>query len=155
MSDLLDIAPSTAVETVKIGSHSVEVQGLHGDAIASIASRFPTLVMLLAGGDNMVPRLISQFGFVIGPIIAAGCGHLGDEKYEQHASTLAVEDQFRLVTAIYRLTFPNGLAACVEAMTGLMAGAADEKPTPVKIRLRKSPLVSPPSSGEASHLVMQ
>lgn len=154
MADLLDIAPSTAVEFVAIGSHSIEVRGLHGDAIASIASRFPTLVMLL-GGDDMVPRLIGQFGFAIGPIIAAGCGHLGDEKYEQRASTLAAEDQFKLVTAIYRLTFPNGLAVFLQAMAGLTSGAADEKPKVVKIRLRTSPSVSPPSSDEVSRQAMQ
>jgi len=102
-----------------------------------------------------VSRLIGQFGNAIGPIIAAGCGHLGDERYEQHASTLSVEDQFKLVTAIYRLTFPNGLAAFIEAMAGLMNGAADEKPKVVKIRLRTSPSVSPPSSDEASRQAMQ
>ena len=155
MADLLDIAPSTAVEAVTIGGHRIEVHGLHGDAIASIASRFPNLVVLFAGGDNILPRLIGQFGAAIGPIIAAGCGHLGDQRYEQRASTLSVEDQFKLVTAIYRLTFPNGLAAFVETMTGLMTGAADEKPKVVKIRLRTSPSVSPPSSDEASRQAMQ
>ena len=155
MSDLLDIAPSTAIETVTISGHRIEVRGLHGDAIASIASRFPNLIVLLVGGDNVVPRLIGQFGNAIGPIIAAGCGHLNDERYEQHANTLSVEDQFKLVTAIYRLTFPNGLAAFMEAMAGLMSGAADEKPKVVKIRLRTSPSVSPPSSDEASRQAMQ
>jgi len=154
MADLLDIAPSTSVEAVTIGGDRIEVRGLHGDAIASIVSRFPTLVMLL-GGDDMVSRLIGQFGFAIGPIIAAGCGHLGDERYEQHARMLAVEDQFKLVTAIYRLTFPNGLAAFIEVMAGLMSGAADEKPKVVKIRLRTSPSVSPPSSDEGSRQAMQ
>jgi len=155
MADLLDIAPSTAVEAVTIGSHRIEVHGLHADAIASIAARFPNLVALLVGGDNMVSRLIGQFGNAIGPIIAAGCGHLGDEKYEQHANTLSVEDQFKLVTAIYRLTFPNGLAAFIEAMAGLMSGAADEGQKVVKIRLRTSPSVSPPSSDEVSRQAMQ
>ena len=155
MADLLDIAPSTAVDTVTIGGHRIEVRGLHGDAIASIASRFPNLVALLVGGDNVVPRLIGQFGSAIGPIIAAGCGHLGEERYEQRASTLAVEDQFKLVTTIYRLTFPNGLAAFLQAMTSLTAGAADEEQKVVKIRLKKLPSVSPPSSDEASRQAMQ
>lgn len=156
MADLLDIAPSTSVEVVRVaGGQRVKVQGLHGDAIASIAARFPNLIVLFAGGDNILPRLIGQFGTAIGPIVAAGCGHLGDERYEQRASMLAVEDQFKLLTAIYRLTFPNGLAAFIEAMTGLMTGAAGEQQKVVKIRLRKSPSASPPSSDAASRPTMQ
>jgi hypothetical protein len=155
MADLLDIAPSTAVEIVRIGGQRIKVQALHGDAIASIAARFPSLVMLLAGGDNIVPRMLGQFGNAIGPIIAAGCGHLGDERYEQRASTLSVEDQFKLITAIYGLTFPNGLAAFIEAMAGLMTGAAGEEPKIVRIRSRKSPSASPPSSDADSRPIMQ
>lgn len=155
MADLLDIAPSTAVEAVTIGEHSIKVQGLHGDAIASIAARFPNLVMLLGGGENMVPRLIGQLGNAIGPIIAAGCGHLGDERYEQRASTLSVENQFKLVTAIYRLTFPNGLAALMEAMASLVTGAASEEQKIVKVRLKKSPSELQPSSGAGSRPIMQ
>jgi hypothetical protein len=155
MADLLDIAPSTSVEVVRIGGRRIKVQGLHGDAIASLAARFPALVTLIAGGDDIVPRLIAQFGNGIGPIIAAGCGHLGDERYEQRASTLSVEDQFKLITAIYGLTFPNGLAAFIEAMAGLMTGAAGEEPKIVRIRLKKSPSASPLSSDAASRPTMQ
>ena len=153
MADLLDIAPSTSVEVVRIaGGQRIKVHGLHGNAIASIAARFPKLVMLLGGGDNIAQRLIGQFGDAIGPIIAAGCGHLGDERYEQHASTLLVEDQFKLVMAIYGLTFPNGLASFIEAMASLMSGAEEKV---VRVRLRKSPSVSPPSYDAASRPIMQ
>jgi hypothetical protein len=153
MADLLDIAPSTSVEVVRIaGGQRIKVQGLHGNAIASIAARFPKLVMLLGGGDNIAQRLIGQFGDAIGPIIAAGVGHLGDERYEQHASTLLVEDQFKLVMAIYGLTFPNGLASFIEAMAGLMNGAEEKV---VRVRLRKSPSASPLSSDAASRPIMQ
>ena len=42
MADLLDIAPATAVEVVKInGNAMITVRGLHGNAIASIVARFP------------------------------------------------------------------------------------------------------------------
>jgi hypothetical protein len=155
MADLLDIAPSTSVEAVKIDGKRIVVRGLHGDAIASIVARFPELGGLLGGvGANIVPRLIEQFGSAIGPIIAAGCGHLADEKYEQHASKLSVEYQLKLLKAIIGLTFPNGLTAFVETMTALLPGA-DEGTKPVKVRLRKSPSQSPPSSDAASLPTMQ
>jgi len=153
MADLLDIAPSTAVEVVKIDGKRIIVHGLHGDAIASIVARFPELGTLLSGGGGGT-RLIERFGASLGPIIAAGCGHLGDEKYEQHARTLSAEDQLNLFTAIIRLTFPNGIVSFVERLTTLIT-SADEGEKPIKVRLRKSPLPSQPSSDAASHPNMQ
>ena len=154
MADLLDIAPSTACEVVKIDGKRIIVRGLHGDAIASIVSRFPDLAVLLGAGGNIGSRLIERFGGAIGPIIAAGCGHLGDEKYEQHAGKLLVEDQLKLVTAIIGLTFPNGLTSFVEMVTALLPGAdAGEKP--VTMRLRKSASASRPLSDAVSRPNLQ
>jgi hypothetical protein len=155
MADLLDIAPSTAVEVVKIDGKRIIVRGLHGDAIASIVSRFPELGLLLGGGGiDIGPRLIERLGSAIGSIIAAGCGHLGDEKYEQHAGTLLVEYQLKLLQAIIGLTFPNGIASFVKTMTAFLPGA-DERARPVKVRLRKSPSPLPPSSDAVSHPNLQ
>ena len=154
MADLLDIAPSTAVEVVKIDGKRIIVRGLHGDAIASIVWRFPELGLLLGGGGNIGPRLIERFGNAIGPIIAAGCGHLGDEKYEQHAGTLLVEYQLKLLQAIIGLTFPEGIASFVETLAALVT-RADERAKPVTVRLRKSLSPSPASSDAASHPNMQ
>jgi hypothetical protein len=154
MADLLDIAPATAVEVVKIDGKRIIVHGLNGNAIASIVARFPELGTLLGGGGNLGPRLIERFGAAIGPIIAAGCGHLGDEKYEQHAGTLLVEDQLKFINAIIGLTFPNGIISFVERLTKFVT-SADEGEKPIKVRLRKSPSPSQPSSGMASRPDMQ
>jgi len=156
MADLLDIAPSTAVEVVKIDGKRITVRGLHGDAIASIVARFPELGLLLGGGADIGTRLIERFGSAIGPIIAAGCGHLGDQKYEQHAGTLLVQDQLKLVQAIISLTFPNGLTSFVETLATLVTRADEgERQKPVKVRLRKSPSPLQPSSDAASRPTMQ
>jgi hypothetical protein len=155
MADLLDIAPSTAVDVVKIDGKRIIVHGLHGNAIASIVARFPELGILLgAGGASVGPKLIERFGSAIGPIIAAGCGHLGDQKYEQLADTLLVEHQLRLLKAIIGLTFPNGITSFIETMMTLMIGAVDESKV-IKVRLRKSPPLSQPSSDADSRQTMQ
>jgi hypothetical protein len=155
MADLLDIAPSTACEVVKIDGMRIVVRGLHGDAIASIVARFPELGALLSGGNEIGPRLLERFGGSIGPIIAAGCGHLGDEKYEQHAMALLVESQLKLVSAIVRLTFPNGPTSFIETVTALLAGADEGAKRVIKVRLKKSPSPSLPSSDEASRQILQ
>jgi hypothetical protein len=156
MADLLDIATATAAEVVKINGERIVVRGLQANAIASIAARFPNIGTLLAGGDNMVPRLIAQAGEAVGPIIAAGCGHPGDENYELHCSTnLLVEHQMALLKAIIGLTFPNGFRPFVDLMAELMQGPVDEVQKPVRVRLKKSPSPSQPSSGAASRPIMQ
>src|SRR4249920_3083001 len=113
MADLLDIATLTASEVVRINGERIVVRGLHGNAVASIVSRFPNLRRLASGlVDDTVPTVIELFGASIGSIIAAGCGHLGDEKYEQHANqNLALEDQVKLLDAIIRLTCPKGFGS--------------------------------------------
>jgi len=144
--DLLDIAPATSVEPVKLANgQRLVVKGLHANAIAAIVSRFPEMVLLLGGGDNLVPKLVAQFGVAIGPIIAAGCDHLGDEKAEQVAAALLIEDQIKLLTAILGLTFPNGIGAVMDMVTAAMTGPSAEPI--VRVRLKKSPSASPPSSG--------
>jgi len=156
MADLLDIAPSTAAEAIRLNNGvRLVVRGLNGNAIASIVSRFPQLASLLgSGGDKIGWHLIKHFGGAIGPIIAAGCGHLGDEEREDRANNLLVEDQLKLITTIVGLTFPNGFGPFVDQLTGLM-GRADEGTKTYKVRLRKSPLPSQLSSDAVSHPNLQ
>jgi len=155
MADLLDIAASTAVESVKTEVGFIVVHGLHGEAIASIVARFPNLAALLDGNSaEFGPRLIAHFGNAVAPIIAAGCGHIGNAEYEQAAAKYLVEDQLKLIAAIIRLTFPNGLSSFVKTMMELLSGT-DERAKPIKMRLKQSPLPSQPSSVEDSHPNMQ
>lgn len=156
MADLLDIAPSAAVEVVKIDGHRVTVRGISVDAIASIVARFPGLKSLAVGdvGGDIVSRLIAGCGVAMGPIIAAGCGHLGDEEYERRAATLLPEQQIKFIKAIFGLTFPNGISSFVQELTSLMGGA-NEGAKIVKVRLRRSPSISPPSSDVDSRPTMQ
>jgi hypothetical protein len=154
MADLLDIAPSTACEVVKIDGKRVIVRGVSVDAIASIVARFPELKSLVNGeGGDIVSRLIAGCGAAVGPIIAAGVGHLGDEKYEQFAAKLLPEHQLKFLRAIFGLTFPNGISSFVQELTNLIGGA-NETAKVVKVRLRRSRSISPPSSDEVSHQTM-
>ena len=155
MADLLDIAPSTAVDVVKIDGHRIIVRGVSVNVIASIVARFPALKSL-ANGDagDIVPRLIAGCGAAVGPIIAAGCGHPDDEQYEQRAASLLPEQQIKFLRAIFGLTFPNGIGSFVEELSGLISGAS-EGAKPIKLRLRKSPLPSQPLSDAGSRPTMQ
>lgn len=138
MADLLDIAPAAAVESVWIGEHRISVRAISLGAIASIVARFPEVKALVnGGGADIVSRLFVACGAAVGPIIAAGCGHLADETYERHAAGFLPEQQLKLVTAIFGLTFPNGIGLFVEALSGLVRGN-DEGATTTTIKLRSS-----------------
>jgi hypothetical protein len=155
MADLLDITPSTAVEVVKINEHRVKVHGVSVDAIAYFVARFPELKSLVNGeGGDIVSRLIAACGAAVGPIIAAGVGHLGDEEYERRGATLLPEQQIKFIRAIFGLTFPNGIGSFVQELTSLMGGA-NEGAKVVRVRLKRSPSISQSSSDAASRPTIQ
>ena len=156
MADLMDIAPSTAREVVKLDGARYVVRGLNAPEIATILARFPDLVVLAAGGNFNVAKLIGQVGQAIGPVIAAGFGQLGKEESEQRANLLSAEAQIDLVTAIWRLTFEKGLDSFVSKLTALLTGMAGvgEGGKPIKLRLKPSRSRSPNSSDTASPQIM-
>jgi hypothetical protein len=156
MADLLDIAPSTAREVIKHDGVRYVVRGLNFPEIAAIIARFPDLIVLFAGGDFNVPKLMGQVGQAIGPVIAAGFGQLDNEEIEQRASQLSAELQMDLVAAIWGLTFEKGLDSFVSKLTALLTGMAGGGggAKPIKVRLKPSRSPSRNSSESASRQIM-
>src|SRR5580765_7778572 len=139
MTDLLDIAPATPTKNVTLSDGTdVTVHCLNFGQIAALAARFPKLIALLALGESAIPQLISGGGALLAPIIAAGCGHFGDEKAERIAATLLPDDQMKLFEAIYWLTYPNGIGAFLETMASLATGPVKQTDKRVKVRLKNS-----------------
>jgi hypothetical protein len=156
MADLLDIAPSTACETVWIDGQRFSVRGVSLDAVASLVAKFPELRSLVNGGlgDDLVPRLIQCSGRAVGSVIAAGCGHLGDEAFERWAAQRVLGHQVKFLKAIVGLTFPNGIGSFAEDLTALIGGTG-ERAKPIKMRSKRSPSPSPDSSGTALRQTLQ
>jgi hypothetical protein len=157
MADLMDIAPSTAREVLKIDGARLVVRGLNAPEMAAILARFPDIIVLAAGGNFNVAKLIGQVGQAIGPIIAAGFGQLGKEESEQRASEFSAETQMDLITAIWGLTFPKGLDSFVSKLTALLTGMAPGVgggAKPIKVRLKPSRSPSQNSSDAASRQIM-
>ena len=151
MTDLLDIAPATAVEVVTHQRRRGASRCAVCTATISPPSprRFPNLIALFAAaGDNVVSQLISSFGAAIG---ADHCRRLRSSRRRKGRSRspagLLVEDQLKLFKAIFWLTFPNG-SRLVHGDDGESRDRAGEKQIKVKVRSKKSPSESPPSSGD-------
>jgi hypothetical protein len=158
MADLLDIAPAT-FEVVTIDGKDIPVRAIPLPGIVAIIRRFPELVSLLRGsyGDDVIPRLLLGCSEAVGPIIAAGCGHLADEAYEQFGASLMAHQQVKFLNAIKRATFPNGLGSFVSDVMELLGASRDEGAmmTPIKMRSHISLSESLPSLDEDFHQTMQ
>jgi hypothetical protein len=157
MATLLDIAPSTSVESVWTSDgQRLVVHGLSFNAVASIVSRYPKLLSV-KGSENVAWHLIANGGNAVGVIIAAACGELGNEDAEAHANSFLMEDQLKLIIAILGLTFPNGIGSFMERLTQALSvvGAPEGAQKPIKLRLRPSRSTSPNSSDPDSLPTMQ
>ncbi|AEH88197.1 phage pre-tape measure protein [Mesorhizobium opportunistum] len=147
--DLLDLAP--AAEVVPIRGKKLSVSGISSKGIIALLRRFPAMSDIFTGEssasnvEKLAGLVVAIGGDLVGAIIAAGLGYPGDEKREKVAADLVAGEQFDLVEAIVRVTFPNGLAPLVEKVRA-MRGDAAINPTlakmppvqPIKLRKRSS-----------------
>jgi len=117
MASLLDIAP--AAKTVPVLGVQIEVMGVSTKGIVTLMTRFPQLADMLGGKDVDVPGLMALSGDIVPAIIAAGCGHPGDEQHEAAASRLPIEAQADLIGAILEVTMPGGFGPFVDRLTRL------------------------------------
>jgi len=136
MAGLLDIAP--AVETIDVRGSSVEVYGISSKGVAILLSRFPELRMLMTGKEVGMERLMEMGGDAVSAIIAAGIGYPGISEQEDAAGKLSVDHQADLLSAILRLTLPNGVGPFMEKLMALGDILNAEGPSP-KGQATKSP----------------
>lgn len=129
MAGLLDIAPVT--KTVSINGTDVTVSGVSGKGIAYLLERFPEIRMAMTGRSVDASRWLKIGGDAIAAIIAAGCGHPGDETYEAAAANLPIDAQIDLIAPIIKMTMPDGPGPFMEKLTaelGLVGDLSDTAP---------------------------
>ena len=115
MVGLADIVPLT--ESVNIRGKKLTVRGISGEDLNVLQRRFPMIDKLLSGNFEISVReeLASVGPEIIGAIIAAGFGKIGDDKEEKAARVLTLNDQILLVEPIIIATFP-GVRPFVQAI---------------------------------------
>jgi hypothetical protein len=113
MTSLLDL--ENAAETVKVGGKDIPVYGLSTAGIVAILRRFPQLREMLSGEEvELTAELLYDLApDAVAALIAASCGHPGDETAERVASRLTITQQADLLEATIRLTMPDGLGPFV------------------------------------------
>ena len=128
MGSLLDIAPLS--ETVTVSGVAIEVKGVSALGIASLMKRFPEFRELLSGNEIDIgpDQLFELVPNGVAAIIAAGCGHPGNQEAEGVAEGLPVAEQLELLQAILRLTMPDGIVPFAERVRSLFGSVATLAP---------------------------
>lgn len=143
MTGLLDIAPAS--EVVNVRGSEVTVSAISITDIAAILKRFPDVRKVLAGRNITVESLFELVPEAIIAVIAAGAGHAGNEEAEKKVASLSIDDQFALLTAIFKITFREGVGPFVARLRALGV-LGDAAGATTKVPATNSPSPSTPSS---------
>lgn len=120
---LFDIAPSQ--QTVEVNGTDVPVPGISLEALVALLGRFPALQAMLGGGDKAAPvspgDLLTSIPEAAHAAIAAGLGHPGDKKAEDHVAKLAFGHQLKLFEAVVEASLPEGVDPTVARLNRVTA----------------------------------
>lgn len=115
MASLLDIAP--ARETIAIGGVSLELRGISVEMIVDLVRRFGNVLSLF--DEEAKDQIGERLQPVIGAVIAAANGELGQPEAEAAASRLSVGDQAAILAVVRRLTMPRGVRPFLQDLYAL------------------------------------
>ena len=139
---LLDVLP--AHERVDIGSGTIDVYGISGYDLGRIMERYPdAFEILVAFAKHPVQGMDAG---LTGAFLAASQrtedeeSFLGNETVERRARTLGLHPQFKMLLAMGRCTFPDGIgpflrdyesisSATSEAITIVVQAASKDQAT--------------------------
>ena len=127
MSDFLSISP--APETIAINGKKFDVHGISMQGFAHLIPRFPNLLddlneRVKQDGGVIMASIMEVVGPAIGPIIAAGLGHPGNEEAERWPRQFGMPMQSKLLDKIAEKTMPDGFGPFVEEWGELIASSS-------------------------------
>jgi hypothetical protein len=124
MPALLDIAPSG--EVVKVWGADLDIPGLSAAGLVHLWTHFPALQGLFDSGKAADPQSIMEAApGAIAAIIAAGTGAPGCPQSEAQAAKMPIDSQLEVLTAIVRVSMPQGLGPFVERLMALVGGLGE------------------------------
>lgn len=151
MLSLLDVLPRH--ERIDIGSDQIfDVYGISGGDIGKILERFPDAFQQIADSGSQPSAMNPN---LLGALVAASAhvgsngdydaeSLLGNEKAEKRASTLGVADQAKIMQAIGRCTFPEGVGPFLEDLVLMSSSTATAMDLVVKVASKAQATTLPP-----------
>jgi len=145
MVSLIDIAPNK--QTVTIQGKALDISGLTASGIAAILFTFPEIRKIISGvGDRETAMaLVARFPEAVSMIIAVGSGAKPEDGASREAAArLPLGDQFTVLEAIIKVSFPqtlksflDGVAALVNQSGGRGWGQGTTSPVPSNSALQQ------------------
>jgi len=126
MLSLLDVLPKN--ERVDIGGGAqIDIFGISGEDVGKILTRYPDAFQQLANAQKPGGIDPALFGAVVAASQRNGSEDslLGNETVEKRGRGLALGAQLKVLQAIGRCTFPDGVGPFLEALTSLSSSVKD------------------------------
>lgn len=147
MLSLLDVLPRS--ERVDIGGgQEIDVFGISGEDIGKILTRYPDAFQQLSSSANKPSNLDPG---LLGALMAATQRNgsddslLGDENVEKRARTLSVGAQLKVMQAMGRCTFPDGVGPFLEGLMSVSSSANEAMEVVVRLVSKGQATGSPPT----------
>jgi len=147
MLSLLDVLPRH--ERVDIGGgQMVDVFGVSGEDVGKILSRYPDAFeqMVNSGGrpTGMDPGLL---GAMLSACQRNGSEEslLGNETVEKRCRSLAIGAQMKMLQALGRCTFPDGVGPFLEGLMSISSVAREATEVIVRVASKGQAMESPPT----------
>jgi hypothetical protein len=146
MLSLVDVLPRH--ELVNIGGDEICVYGVSGEDIGKILLRFPDAFAQLYGHSN---HLIAMQPELLGALMAASQRNgedksmLGDDNAERRARTHSIGDQMKIMKALGRCTFPDGVNPFLEDLVSMSSATNEAIEVIVKVVSKAQPTESQPT----------
>jgi len=147
MLSLLDVLPRH--ERVDIGGgQKIDVYGISGGDIGKILERYPNAFQQIADSGSQPTRMDAG---LLGALLAASQRNgedesmLNNEKAEKRGRALAVSDQIKIMQALGRCTFPDGIGPFLEDLVSMSSETFKATEVIVRVVSKDQPTESPPT----------
>jgi hypothetical protein len=146
MLSLRDVLPRH--ERVDVGDGKVDLFGISGEDIGVIIERFPDAFNQIANAGSQAIKLPGE---LMGALIAAaqrngdGSSFLGDKSMELRGRSFGAADQQRMLTAIGKCTFPDGVGPFLESLVHSAEATVEAMDLAARVASRVQAMPSPPT----------
>lgn len=144
MLSLLDVLPRH--ERVDIGSgQKIDVFGISGGDIGRILERYPNAFQQIAESGSQPTQMDTG---LLGALLAASQRDeqseslLGNEEVERRSRNLAVGDQMKVMHALGRCTFPDGIGPFLESLVSMSSATVEVMDVVVQVASKAQDTVS-------------
>jgi hypothetical protein len=117
-SSLLDLGPLE--EEVEVRGVKLTVHGLTASDLFKLFSQFPDMRQMVEQLGTPSAVMLNLAPDVVAKVIATVTGSPGDKEVEAKAKLLGAADQMMILSAVQRLSFPQGFGPFVSQVTKLM-----------------------------------